>query len=184
MNCLRNKKGQFIKGHFSFMNKKKHTDEAKRKMSKKAMGKNNSMYGRHHSEETKRKISKALKGIKKQPVSKETRKKLSDSHKGQKLEYVHKSDCQCSFCKAKRGEFKDKNSPCWKGGSRQYWQSLSREIWEEYHNRKIPKDHLIHHKDGNWKNIKPENLELMKSRSVHMKYHMQLNKLKGGLNVT
>lgn len=97
----------------------------------------------------------------------------------------HKSDCQCPYCKTKRGELKGKDnpmygkrSPNWKGGNRSYWAILSRKVWEEYHGRKIPKGYLIHHKDEDWKNIDPENLELTKSLSTHMKKHRQLRRSK------
>lgn len=150
--------------------------ERRSKMRK--FGKDNPFYGKHHTEEHKRKISEKLKGIKRKPVSEETRKKMSNSHKGKRLADVHKLDCLCSFCKAKRGEIKGKDSPKWKGGSRQYWQSLSRKVWEEYHGRKIPEGYLIHHKDENWRNIDPENLELTESFPTHMKKHRQLRRLK------
>ena len=40
----------------------------------------------------------------------EHRKKLVLSHVGQNLD-IHKKNCQCSFCKAKRGEYKGENNP-------------------------------------------------------------------------
>lgn len=92
----------------------------------------------------------------------------------------HKLDCLCPYCKTKRGELTGKNnpmygkrSPNWKGGNPDYWRKLSRKIWEEYHDRKIPPGHIIHHKDENFRNIDPENLDLMESLSIHTRYHHQ-----------
>lgn len=78
---------------------RRHTEEAKRKMSESRTGEGNGMYGRHHTEEAKKKMSEAKKGKPGHPcsdyakerasqanlgkiVSEETRKKLSESHKG------------------------------------------------------------------------------------------------------
>ncbi len=66
----------------------------------------------------------------------------------------------------------------WKGGKKSYWYELSRKVWEEHHNRKIPKGGVIHHKDGDYKNINPKNLELIASSSRHIRWHAQLRRLK------
>jgi len=55
---------------------RKHSDEAKRKMS----GENNHQYGKPLTEETKRKISEATKGN----ISDETKRKMSEAKKGRK----------------------------------------------------------------------------------------------------
>lgn len=36
---------------------------------------------------------------------------------------------------------------------------VSRDIWEKYHGEKIPDGWQVHHKDGNWDNIHPDNLD-------------------------
>ena len=115
---------------------------------------------RHLSKEIKQKISKAHKGKK---LSEEHRQKLSESHKGKKSPMYGR---------------RDENNPRWKGGSEAYWKHKSRRVWEEYHNRKIPKGGIIHHKDENQKNIDPKNLELIESSGRHSKWHAQLRKLK------
>lgn len=79
--------GKFKKGHkgFAGMKGKKHSNEAKLKMS--IIQKNNgnippSRKGIKVSEETKNKISKKLKGEKRPKFSNEWKEKLSNSHKG------------------------------------------------------------------------------------------------------
>ena len=95
--------------------------------------------------------------------SEKTKQKMIESHKGKNLPE----------------ETKRKISEAhWKGGKRNYYHKLSRKIWEKHHGRKIPKGYLIHHEDENWKNIDPENLELMESRSAHMKHHRNIQELK------
>lgn len=143
-----------------------------------------------HTEKTKRKMSKSSpKFWLGKEFSEKMKTNISESHKGKPLsEMGHKPNCPCCMCTAKRGEMKGKNNPLygmmgeknprWKdGGSRGYWQRKSREVWEKYHNRKIPKGYLIHHKDEDWTNIDPKNLELI-SRSRHPKWHAQLRRLK------
>ena len=119
--------------------------------------------GKSHTEKTKQKMSEGHKGKNNamygKQHSEETRKKMIEAHKGKHLSEKTKRKISKAH---------------WKGGKRNYYQKLSRKIWEEYHNRKIPKGHIVHHKDENWKNIDPENLELMASRSVHTKYHRNL----------
>lgn len=59
--------------------------QVRKKMSERAEGKNNGMYGKQHSEETRKKISQALIGIKYPPRSKEHRKKIGLIHKGKSV---------------------------------------------------------------------------------------------------
>ncbi|MEK0351237.1 MAG: NUMOD3 domain-containing DNA-binding protein [Nitrosopumilus sp.] len=66
--------------------------ETKKKMREAKLGKNNHFYGKHHTEE-----------------SNEKNRKL---HEGKTLEERgHKFDCNCSVCKAKRGEAFGKDNP-------------------------------------------------------------------------
>ena len=58
----------------------KHTPEAKEKMSKANSGENNPFYGKKHSEKARKKISKAHKGKK---LSEETKKKMSEAKSGE-----------------------------------------------------------------------------------------------------
>ena len=48
---------------------RKHSEEAKRKISEAMKGENHPMYGKYHSEEAKRKMSEAVKGRKKSKES-------------------------------------------------------------------------------------------------------------------
>lgn len=157
------------------------------------------------TEKHNKRTSKALIGnqyAKGSKRTKEVKRKISELRKGKTLkELGHKKNCQCPFCKNKRGEScpeevkrklseaaKGKNNsqygrtgenhPGWKGGSRRYYQKLSHKVWEEHHDRKIPKGHIIHHKNENWKNIDPTNLELIASTGRHTTWHAQLRKLK------
>ncbi len=59
----------------------KHTEEARKKMSKAQKGKNNYNYGKHRTEKTKKKISNANRG---KTRSEEVRKRKSESMKGEK----------------------------------------------------------------------------------------------------
>lgn len=144
------------------------------------------------SKKTKQKIREKLEGRKQ---TEEHKEKLKDNYK------KHKLDCLCFICKSKRGELfhteeskrkiskkmsgeknpmygrTGKKCPNWKGGSHPYWQELSRKVWEKHHGRKIPKGHIIHHKDDNYKNINPKNLELIASNPRHIKWHAALRRL-------
>ena len=42
---------------------------------------------------------------------------------------------------------------------RRAYHIVSRDIWEKYHDEEIPDGWQVHHKDGNWDNLHPENLE-------------------------
>lgn len=59
--------------------------------------------------------STSKKGMK---MPKDVCKKMSKSSyiKGKHIEDIHKSDCQCAVCKAKRGELIGDKHPRWKGG--------------------------------------------------------------------
>lgn len=63
------------------MTGRKHTEEAKRKMSKQKIGIRNSFFGKTHNQDTREKIRNARTGTK---ASKETLKKLSECRKGNK----------------------------------------------------------------------------------------------------
>lgn len=78
MDIQRNKKGQFIKGHFKIFFK--------------------------HNEETKKRISEHLKGRK---YSEKTRKKLSEAHKGKKQSTEHIRKRVEKLKKRKTGKFVD-----------------------------------------------------------------------------
>jgi len=81
-NLIRNKKGQFVKGHKSLAKKGyKRTEECKRKMSEARKGKNTWMKGKKHTEESKKKMSESQKGKK---LSEETKKRISKANKGKK----------------------------------------------------------------------------------------------------
>lgn len=141
--------------------------------------KKNYWYDHPLSEEHKEKIRIARKGT---HHTEKAKQKMSEAHKGQiawNKGTPHSEEAKQKMSRTRlaiddRGE----KSHHWKGGSRPYWQRLSRKAWEEHHNKKIPKGYLIHHKDENWKNIDPENLELMESKPEHTKYHWQLKRIK------
>jgi len=59
-------------------------------------------------------------------------------------------------------------------------KQLSRVVWEE-HNGKIPKGHIIHHKDSDVSNNKIENLECL-SYSEHARL-IKNKKQKGSINL-
>jgi hypothetical protein len=51
---------------------------------------------------------------------------------------------------------------------------LHRRVWEDTHGRKIPKGYIVHHRDKNWRNNRPSNLELLPSKA-HFSAHMKSN---------
>ena len=67
---------------------------------------------------------------------------------------------------------KDDKNPHWKGGlSNAYNHIKAREIWQ-IHYGKIPKNHVIHHKDGNHLNNNIENLECLEEKE-HLRKHIK-----------
>lgn len=76
---------------------KKHSEEAKIKMSKAKSGKNHPNYGKKRSEETKRKISKANSGKK---LLEKTKRKLSEAKSGKK----HSEETKRKMSEAKSGK--------------------------------------------------------------------------------
>jgi hypothetical protein len=118
------------------------------------IGDKNPMYGKHHSQKTKNKISETKKNF---FIQHPEAKKTGNKH----------------FMYGKMGD----KSPHWKGGKEMYWRRKSRRAWESYHGRKIPKGHIIHHKDRDITNISHENLILMSSISYHNYWHRMLTRL-------
>lgn len=98
-----------LKGRISPLKGKKRSEKTKRKISNtvEKLWLNN-----HYTEERNKKIGKSNKGRigywlgKKR--SEKTKQKMRKSHKDMK---GHKENCQCSFCKARRGEYSGDNNP-------------------------------------------------------------------------
>ena len=86
-------------GKISPMKGKKHTKQSREKISLankgKFTGKKNPMYGRKHTDEAKAKISKANKG---RIHTEETKRKMSESHKHKRGTYKRRYDCICKEC--------------------------------------------------------------------------------------
>lgn len=159
--CCKAKRGEY-KGRKLSKEHKRKLSESKKGVKNPMynIGKNHPFYGKHHTKKAKIKISEAGIGRK---HTEETKQKIRKKTIGEKnLMYGLKA----------------KNHPRWKGGTRQHYQKLSRKVWEEYHNRKIPIGGIIHHKDTNYKNTDPKNLELIESNPRHIHWHYQLKKLK------
>ena len=54
---------------------------------------------------------------------------------------------------------------------RRAYHIVSRDIWEQYYGEEIPAGWQVHHKDGDWRNIHPLNLE-----ALPLKEHWQRHK--------
>ena len=101
--------------HISLHNQgKRHSEEARRKISESLKGEKNPFYGKHHSEEARRKMSEAHKGIsawnKGRTASIEARDKMSKSHKGKKLSEEHRK--KIADAAKKRWENKKETNLC------------------------------------------------------------------------
>lgn len=94
---------KFTKGH-------KLSEEHKAKIRRE--GTNHPMWGKRHSEETKRKIGKKSVG---RFFSKETRRKMSDTRKG-KIRGPHSEELKQKISLARRGKAIGASNPNWKGG--------------------------------------------------------------------
>lgn len=93
--CLGRKHTEEAKRNMSKAQKgKKLTEEHKQKLSEAHKGEKHHMWGKKHSEETKRKIREAHKGIK---LSKETCARMSKARKGIKLAEEHKGKISASL---------------------------------------------------------------------------------------
>ena len=79
---------------------KRHSEEAKKKMSISHIGNQNAL-GYRHSEEAKKKISESHKGRKRKPLSKETKRKMSISHIGLKNSLGHRQSEEIKKKKSK-----------------------------------------------------------------------------------
>lgn len=90
---MRNEKVQFVKGHSQSNTGRTHFKKGHIPWSKGLHvfeGENNPHFGKKHSEEARRKISEALKGKKRPPFSKETKRKMSLASKGKKKSKEHR----------------------------------------------------------------------------------------------
>lgn len=96
-------------------------------------------------------------------VPKEWKVKFSKVNKGRK----HSKEAIDKIVRASKG----KNNPAWKGGKEGYHRRIARNtIWGS--NKSKDEDILVHHLDGDVKNNKIENLQVI-SRSGHTKLHWQ-----------
>ena len=130
--------------------------------------------GQKLSEESKKKLSKAIKKkIRDDPVYKKKITKTSFKkgnvpwNKG--LKGIHMSPAT----EFKKGELTREKHPSWKGGihipKKDCVQILTKTkkkrrphiIWKETHKTKVPKGHVVYHKDGNRYNDDPDNLILI-----------------------
>jgi len=88
---------------------RKHTEEAKKKMSEAQKGEGNPHFGKHCSEETKRKISSANKGNKSffgKHHTDEAKQKMSEAHKGKETwnkGISHSTSTKAKISVAKKG---------------------------------------------------------------------------------
>jgi len=163
------RKEQLLNNLGNGMKGKIHSEKTKRKM-RKAKLKRKEILGYINSPETRRKMSISFKGRK---VSKKTRKKMSIARKGIKLS----SETKLKMSLARRKE----KSCNWKGGRRKqsgyimiynknYPHKSKRKyifehriIWEQYHNKKLSKNMVIHHLNGIKDDNRPKNLVAMKN---------------------
>ena len=111
--------------------------------------------------------------------------------KGKKLSEEQKEKIRISTIKSmeklseekksniKRTQFKRKEDhPSWKGGKKRHHHREARRVIEKFLNKKLEKEQTIHHKDGNYKNNKIDNLSLFNNNSDHVKFHWNLQKKK------
>lgn len=123
----RGKPNRYLKGHTQ--RGKKHTPEARRRMSEAAKhrsGGQSGMSGKNHSVETRGKISEALKG---KTLSKETKRKMSEAHKGKTRSAEYRfnlseagkghtvsSETKCKLSSILKGKYVGANASNWQGG--------------------------------------------------------------------
>lgn len=105
---------------------KRHTDEAKRKISEAAKG-NTHWLGKHHTEETKKKIGEGNKG---KYITEETRQKIREKRKLQVMKPCSE-ETRRKRSKSQRGE----GSHFWKGGispkNQKIRHSIEIRLWRE-----------------------------------------------------
>ena len=73
----------------------------------------------------------------------------------------------------------EEKHPKYKHGKWITWNKRARKSMEEYLDRKLKGNEIVHHIDGNIKNNIASNLMLFQSHSEHMKYHWKIQKEKG-----
>lgn len=124
------------------------------------------------------KIRPDMRGDKNPSKRKEVRKKMSDGAKGRtfSLETIKKMSI------AKIGKYTGDKHPNWQGGksktryyktirlSKKFYVYEHRIVAEKMIGRKLKKGEVIHHKDGNGFNNKPENLQIM-TQKEHIQFH-------------
>jgi hypothetical protein len=128
--------------------------------------------GKHFSEESRRKIALTKIGSLNPAKRQSVRKKLSRNH----------------------ADVTGSNNPRWKGGQREEHGYIAkycpdhpncvhgryvrehRLIMEGKLGRYLERGEVVHHKNGNKKDNRPENLELLPSESEHRKVHWDLMK--------
>ena len=183
----RNLNGTFKEGHMGHMEGKHHSEETKRKI-----GLGNK--GKILSEKTKQKISKAHAGKK---LSKEHRASLSKSHIGQnawnKGKKMNKEYCE--RMKRPRISRRQSKSHQWSGGKKTnadgYIAVISpdckpndkakfilehRLVAEEAMGRKLKREEIVHHINGDKRNNRNSNL-LICTQSYHRFLHGKMSYL-------
>jgi len=140
------------KNHKHPMLGRKHTDEAKKKVSIANKGNVSPMKGKHHNDESKIKMSIAKKG---KELSDEHRKNLSEARKGMKFSEEHKKNISISMSSAMKGKvFSDernkKISESLKGKKKsdEHIKHM-KEVWSP-EKKKIAREEWLQEKNPNW----------------------------------
>jgi 5-methylcytosine-specific restriction endonuclease McrA len=176
----------YINGYINPFKGRKHTEETKRKIGLKSIGRQTTLGKKWHwIEEIKermknngrnKKISEAKKGKKRLPFSEEWKRKMSESHRGKKS-YERTEKIREKTSNSLKGKLIKNKNPNWKGGiSKELygfdWTNLLKHSirTRDCFVCQICKENgwIIHHINYNKKNNNPDNLITL-CRSCHSK---------------